>query len=88
MCECVYVYNILKKLKYMCMFIRLVNESVWACAPNFLALTVSPELLLSICVYISLSSFVWFSVCVAMRVYVCILSAPYQISTLTDSQCM
>lgn len=50
---CVYVYSIFKKLQYMCLFIRLLNEPVWACAPNFLALAVSPEL----------SSFVWFSVC-------------------------
>lgn len=69
--------SIFKKLQHMCMFIRLLNEPVWVCAPDF-PTALSQEVWQSIFVYlcvISLSSFVWSTVCV--YIYVCVIWIRY-----------
>ena len=72
-CKCVWTcvfMSISKKLPYMCVFIRLLNEPVWVCSLNFLAL--AEELLLSISVYISPpSSFV----CFAVQCFLCVFTS-------------
>lgn len=66
---CVEHTSLLKEQQDVRMFIRLPNEPRRVCALSFLTWALSLEPSVFISVYISLSSCVWFSVCVAMCVY-------------------
>lgn len=80
--------SVLKKLQYMCMFIRLLNEPIRVCAPKLPGFGgISGTLALYLCVHF----FVWFCLVLALYVYLCVfmsafLRVPYQISPVTDSQ--
>lgn len=75
--------------QYLCVFIWLLNEPVRVCAPNVLALAVSPETRsLSLCTFLRFLFFFFYgSVCVYLCVFMsAFFKAPYRISTFTDSQ--
>lgn len=68
----------LHKLQYWCMFIWFLNEPVRVCAPNFLAVAVSPETVsLSLCTFRVFFVFFFplFCLCVPMCVYVCVFQS-------------
>lgn len=58
-----------KKLQYICLFIWLFNEPVWACSLNFLAIAVSQEVL---ALYLCVHFFVWFCLVLSACTYVCL----------------
>ena len=73
-CNCVQMY-VSKKLQYTWVFIRLLNEPMWVCAPNFLALAVSQETLsLSLCTFLCLVLSGSVPMCVYVFIFECSLS--------------